>query len=1309
MTEHVHEDDALPTVHNEITGTVNGAAIQAGSIGHVTHVEGDQHLHFLDGTNDRQRTSPGPVAQDCPYPGLAAFEPEQAAWFFGRDALVAELIAALDRRLRTGGVQVVVAPSGAGKSSLLSAGLLPKLDQGALPGSDRWTKLVVTPTARPLRALAGRLATLTGDDDVAADPARLSAALAGLVTADTRSRVVVVVDQFEELFTQCADDEERRAFIDLLVQISTPTDTSPPALVVAGLRADFYAACIDHPPLRAALQDSPLVVGPMTEPELREAILFPARSAGLVVERGLVEVLLRDLGVADDGNGSAAYEAGRLPLLAHALRASWQQRNGSTLTMQGYEDTGRIQHAIAMTADRALADLAKVAPQAPELARRVLLRLVRVGTDSETTRRRVDRTQLAAEFQEPEMLDAVLAALTAPDTRLLTADKDTVQLAHEALIVAWPTLRGWLSDNRDGVLARQQLADAAERWASDNEDPGQLYRGLRLEITQSLLDDTDAGPPIGALSRRFLVASQANRDAARKLARRTRRRGRITLLAIVVLLLIAGVAVTASETNRRQRDAQELLAAARAELAAADSRRADHPVDALRWGVTASWFAKATVDAPTVDAAHGGLVRTIADSWYFRGLHTVPDLIGIDTGPGDWLLTLTVRGEFGLWDIGGTDGTAQPVPLDPAGGPISQATVLPRRNLLVTTAVNGPLTVWSLADRQAPQRLGTTAAGSTRITAMRSTSDGNRLVTGDDDGFVAVWNLSDPRRPVRQGGAAPPCSPHCNRVLDVTIRPDGGSMVSADRNSVTTWTIPGSGDPHRGGQLQLPALPDVAENARSADHRTITQAADPDIVTSLRPDGGAVAVGGSAGHDQASAMLAGDPDQPDPAAADHVRTLAVLPGHELHVDIVLFSHDGTQVATVGADRSVRLWDVTDPAHPVLRHQLANQPGPIASLAFSVDDGLLLVAGRDGTVAEYLTDGLVTPLGTAHVAAERRLVWAEPDAKRGEVTSPTGGDRLLAIGNPVSRLLVVGHAASESASMTSTSEGVRYLPSDKSDGTVSLWRTGDDHGVAALGKIEHQHTPTALALGPADRLLAVGDGLGGLGLWDLTRTDAPRLLATMDHKALEIGTVEITSAAITSDGRGLAIGTAESGVLLLDISKPDHPAVTARLTEPTGSVHGLAFSPDGATLTVGSGDGLVRFWDMRGGQVLAAAVPSAAGQVVVAAYAPNRPLLATGSVTGSVTLWDVTSPRQPIPLQTMPGPPKGALVVQFTPDGTGLVATDGYEKLNRWSVTNAGKVVDDPVRVACSLVGRGLTQAEWNADQDLSHYDYQAMC
>jgi hypothetical protein len=204
------------------------------------------------------------------------------------------VIARLDSRLRTGGVQGVVAPSGAGKSSLLQAGLLPKLDNGALPGSSRWPRMVFTPTAYPLAALASQIAALTGADPVTltGDSQRCVAVLRGHLGSE--DRVVVVVDQLEELFTLCSDDQQQRTFIEWLSQLASPSH--PVGLVVGGVRADFYAACANYSHLRTALQDSQLVVGPMSDTELRVAILYPARDVGLDVETGLVELLLRDLG-----------------------------------------------------------------------------------------------------------------------------------------------------------------------------------------------------------------------------------------------------------------------------------------------------------------------------------------------------------------------------------------------------------------------------------------------------------------------------------------------------------------------------------------------------------------------------------------------------------------------------------------------------------------------------------------------------------------------------------------------------------------------------------------------------------------------------------------------------------------------------------------------------------------------------------------------------------------------------------------------------------------------------------------------------
>ncbi len=268
-----------------------------------------------------------PLSTDCPYLGLAAFQPEDAGRFYGRAQLTAELVTRAGEQLARPGLLMVLGPSGSGKSSLLRAGLLPAVAAGALPasGSWAWPRDLMTPGRRPLLELAARIGSLAGvpagalEADLRTDPARVTGAIrqalltharrqAGLTRtagdAVTGPRLVLIVDQFEEVFTDCADEPERRAFIQ-----AVSAAAGPAALVVLGMRADFYARCTAFPELVVPLQDRQVLVGPVDEAGLREAIERPAAGAGLVVDAALVEVLLADLGL----HASGSYAAGGWP------------------------------------------------------------------------------------------------------------------------------------------------------------------------------------------------------------------------------------------------------------------------------------------------------------------------------------------------------------------------------------------------------------------------------------------------------------------------------------------------------------------------------------------------------------------------------------------------------------------------------------------------------------------------------------------------------------------------------------------------------------------------------------------------------------------------------------------------------------------------------------------------------------------------------------------------------------------------------------------------------------------------------------
>ncbi|MGH3847115.1 MAG: protein kinase domain-containing protein, partial [Pseudonocardiaceae bacterium] len=415
----------------------------------------------VSGPEDSLRVDDAPTGGDvCPYPGLTAFGPAEAGWFFGRDLVTAEVVARLDERLAGGGLLAVVAASGAGKSSLLAAGVIPALARGAVSGSRVWPVVATTPGGSPLGTLLERVAEETGADPavVAGDPDRFAAFLGEAVAIytgkpqETQScaRIVLIIDQFEEIFTDCHEEAERRAFIAALGVAAQRAV----ALVVLGVRADFYGQCLAYPVLLTALQ-SPVAVGPMSAEQLREVITRPAEVEGWDVEPGLAELLLRDLGV-DQDTGAASYDPGALPLLAHALRATWQQRDGVMLTVAGYQRTGGIRQALASTAERAHSRLSPVEQQ---IARQVLLRLVNISDQdgSGDTRRRLPRARLVEALPLRESADAVDTVLQIlGQARLLSFDTDrdvgSVEITHEALLNAWPRLRQWIDTDRAGNL-----------------------------------------------------------------------------------------------------------------------------------------------------------------------------------------------------------------------------------------------------------------------------------------------------------------------------------------------------------------------------------------------------------------------------------------------------------------------------------------------------------------------------------------------------------------------------------------------------------------------------------------------------------------------------------------------------------------------------------------------------------------------------------------------------------------------------------------------------------------------------------------
>lgn len=498
--------------------------------------------------NESEPMEQSPSADDPPYKGLAHFVESDAHLFFGREQTVADII----NHLHSQRFLAIVGASGSGKSSVARAGLLPTLKgqkqlQGntTLPkGSRQWLYHVITPTDHPLETLSISLSKSAGDaialmDALLNDPRSLRLAARLAVKKSAGAHLLLVIDQFEELFTQCRSEKERRAFIENLMTAVSPEKNEAISVVIT-LRADFYSHCARYNALRQSLANNQIYLGTMNESELRLAIEEPARQYKWKIQTGLVDLLLNEVG----------QEPGRLPLLSHALLEIWQRRRDRTITFNGYISAGGLFGAISQTAET---EFKKLNLEQQEFAKGVFLRLTELGNGTEDTRRRVALTELLSRPEESTKIQAVLNILAG--ARLITINQETVEVIHEALIREWPRLRAWLDEDRKGLYIHRRLTEAAAQWDSNDRNKSYLYQGLRLDEASHWANEQST--KLNKLEQTFLSAGLANR----------RRKQVITTgaLAIVMTLILSTLLIFAESQRRNALREGNLAATADAE------------------------------------------------------------------------------------------------------------------------------------------------------------------------------------------------------------------------------------------------------------------------------------------------------------------------------------------------------------------------------------------------------------------------------------------------------------------------------------------------------------------------------------------------------------------------------------------------------------------------------------------------------------------------------------------------------------------------------------------------------------------------
>ncbi|KMS69506.1 hypothetical protein ACM01_34875 [Streptomyces viridochromogenes] len=1124
-----------------------------------------------------------------PYRGLARFETGDSALFFGREQLTADLVDLLRRRR----FAAVFGPSGSGKSSLLRAGLIPVLRQAREPDPRPAAIRILTPGERPARTHAPLLTPAVPGD--------------GGAGADT----LVIVDQFEEVFTLCHDAAERARFIDLLLAAREPESR---LRVLLAVRGDFYGRCAEHRDLADGLRDANLLAGAMSPAELRDAVVKPATAAGLAVERALTARLVEEIADAPGG----------LPLLSHALLETWRLRRGKTLTLAGYEAAGRLDGAIAKTAEKVYGRFTEGQAAA---ARRVLLRLIAPGDGTPDTRRSVERAELPGSGREDtaHVLEALAGA------RLLTLDGDTVELAHEALITAWPRLRGWIEEDRERLRVHRNLTEAAHAWQELGREQGALYRGSRLAVAREHFG--------GARREDLTEVERAFLDAGRDHERKGRRRYRLVLTAVTAALCLAlvaaGLAVRqwqSAVTAQHLAESRQLAAQSGALLDSDPDRAALLAVRAYRTSptreATAALYTAAAL--PLRERLAGGTepVSSLALS---------PD--------GHTLAGQSADGTVRIWNLPegelrrtfstGRDTVGDVMAFSPDG-----------RTLAVTSA-GGTGVLLGLWDPATGRKTRTLAVPDGAVRGMDFSPDG-RTVAASSPTAVRVWDVGTGRERRSFTGHSDPQA--------VAFGPDGRTVAAVGLN----------------GRLRV-------WDMATGRARTVRDGRIEGRATAFSPDGRTYAVVPTEGVVQLREVATG-------GVRRTIKDVAV------GMNGMAFAPDGRTLAVPGPGDRVRLWDTASGAargtvtaghrgrgamHVALGAggrtlvTSSNRDPAIRVHGLPAEQPRTTLPGRAGT---SVTDMAFSPDGhTVATVSQGELpgrgavqLW---DARTGdhEATLALPGSRLGAVGfGPAGRALaarVVDNAATKNSAIKNSA--IRHR----------LWARVIEVRDLATGRLRQSRALGALdtaVFSPDGRRVAVVDWEQSVRIWHLS-TGALHTVRTGRDRP-------VRAMAFTPDGRTLAVVSIEADddrVTLLD-------AATGRtqrtIRSGAGSPLSLAFSPDGHTLATASGRS-VKTWNAGTGRLLDSfSVSGAAGPLTAPSFSPDGHTLAIGTARG-VELRDLATgrPRMSLPTRSHPA-------VAFSPDGHTLAVGTG-SSVALWTIDLPDP--SDAIRSICGALDAGL--------------------
>ncbi len=1164
------------------------------------------------------------AALENPYRGLRAFTEADAAHFFGREALVQELLGLLSNGSDLERFVAVVGPSGSGKSSLVKAGLLPALRRGGLPGSDNWYIVDFTPGSHPwaeVEAALLRVGVNPPEDFQAllqADNRGLLRAVRHCLPDDGATELLLLIDQFEELFTLVEEETVRAQFLESLV--TAVLDPGSRLRLVITLRADFTDRPLQYVDFGELLRQRLTLLLPLTPDELIRAITQPIENLGLTMAPELTATIIREVGD----------QPGMLPLLQYALTELFERRAGATLALAEYQAAGGVTGALAGRAD-AIYD--RLDPPAQAATRQLFLRLVTLGEGVEDTRRRVPLAELEALAVNGNQLSVNSNPITdyrLPNTgyrtliteygrhRLLTFDHDpvtrgpTVEVAHEALLREWPRLRGWLRESREDVRRQRELARGAIRWQANKRDESYLLRGSRLVAFEDWAETTTVAPTTDEQD--FLQTSVTARDTrqAAEEARRQRELETAQKLAGTLrqraLILGVGLAVAAILT------------------------------------VTAVLFARASnINANLAAAQEAEAMQ----SYSLALAANARQALDADNQPLALLLALAANSEAGqplaawqtLVDIAYAPGVSRQFTHD---SPLNAVAVSPDGRFLLTGSDDGLALVWNLASGEVEQRLDGHQAP---VMAVAFSPDGRLALSGSADDTAVLWNLSTGEIVHRLAG-------HKGDVSGVAFTPDGKRAVTSEDTAAApgdliVWDV-ATGEPiRRFGGEEGGNQEGILDMALSADGRFALVGQFSFADTNERPfalwrvDSGEP-VHFFAGLDRAVNGVALSPDGRLALAASSDGSLYLwdtetgalkrrLQGHEGPVTAVTFSPDGAQALSASLDQTLILWDVATGA--IIR-RLRTGTGEIDSLRF-LNEAQAVTAASDGAALIWdLTSGWQMAHwgadGTGHLPPDP----GTENRGMGLAISPDGRFALSGGNEPDHSLILWDYETGEAVrrmdgpggsifAIAFTPDGQQALTAMQ-DGTLVLWELATGEQVRVF--TGHQGSVNSVAISEDGRT-ALSGALGGAVIyWDLqTGQILQRMIGHFEGRGVyDVAFLPGEQQAVSSSWDGtMIIWDLASGEQIRRLTGLEGNAGSHFAAGGDWGIHGIALSPDGMLLSAGRDESLL-LWNPATGQSLRRFSGHTAF-VVDVAFAPDGRTALSSARNDALIVWDTSTP------------------------------------------------------------------------------------